>query len=261
MIFPKTCVEKQKVAFILVRPQLPENIGTTLRALWNCGQTDLRLVSPKHPWPCEKGVKAAAGALRHPHDVKVFSCLASAVSDLEYVIATTARARDMVKPVYSLKALSEKLPQKQKIGFLFGPERTGLTSEDVSWAQGILTIPLNPAYTSLNLAQCVLLVAHTLWCMESDNQAEETAPTPLATHEDLRGMLKHLESVLMRSGFFYPPEMAPKMMQNIRNAFTRTLQTEQEVRTFRGIVRHFEKILDGRLPKLLQEKSKFFDKK
>ena len=243
-----------QAAFVLVRPQLSENIGTALRAMWNCGQKDLRLVAPKHPWPCDKGMKAAAGALRHRHDVKVFDSLAAATADVEYVVATTARTRDMVKPAYSLKSLPKVLPTKRRVAFLFGPERTGLTSEDVSWAQGILTIPLNPAYTSLNLAQCVLLVAHTLWCLGPVDQ-EEAEGVTMATHDDLRGMVDHWERVLTRSGFFHPPEMQPKMMRNIRNAFTRTLQTDQEVRTFRGIARHFEKILDGRIPKLWRAKS------
>ena len=246
----------RSAAFILVRPQLSENIGTALRAMWNCGQKDLRLVAPKHPWPCEKGLKAAAGALKHPHDVRVFDSLADATADLEYVVATTARERDMVKPVCSLKTLSSTLPDVQRIGFLFGPERTGLTSEDVSWAQGILTIPLNPAYTSLNLAQCVLLVAHSLWCLGGGAHQPGVDDVLVAKHNDLRGMVDHFERVLTRSGFFHPPEMRAKMMQNIRNAFTRTLQTDQDVRTFRGIARHFEKILEGRLPKLLEAKLK-----
>ncbi|WP_172642875.1 RNA methyltransferase [Candidatus Hepatobacter penaei] len=239
-----------KAVFILVRPQLPENVGTALRALWNCGMDELRLVSPKHAWPCEKGLKAAAGARHFPHTVHTFSSLHEAVSDLTYVLATTARHRDMTKPVYSLTELTTTLSPHPKVGIMFGPERTGLTSEDVSWAQGIVTIPLNPAYTSLNLAQCVLLVAHELW-----RHAHPHTPTPpsshnqpaLATHHDVQGMLAHLESVLDAAGFFYPPEMKEKMSRNIRNAFTRTCYTDQEIRTLRGVVNHFDKILQGKM--------------
>jgi tRNA/rRNA methyltransferase len=179
--------------FILVRPQLAENVGTCFRALWNCGLQDLRLVSPK-AWPHEKGLKAAAGAHTHLDRVRVFESIQEATADLNCTFATTARRRDMVKPFFELPQFwpqvlngvfgveKKTLPGQHvvthkkgqceapqhpsawpKVGVLFGPERTGMTSDEVSWATGILSIPLNPEYTSLNLAQAVLLVAYHFW--------------------------------------------------------------------------------------------------
>lgn len=249
-----------QAAFILVRPQLSENVGTALRALWNCGQTDLRLIAPREPWPGEKGLNAAAGAASQAHHVRTFPTLQAATVDLHHMLATTVRPRDMVKPVCPLEELSPHLKTLKagqndlKVGFLFGPERMGLTSDDLSWAQSILTIPLNPDYGSLNLAQCVLLVAHELWRLGDLFAPTKTDASPIATQDALQGALEHLESTLKTSGFFFPKIKEVKMRLNIRNMFTRASLTDQEVRTLRGIARHFEKILEGRIPKLLQPK-------
>jgi len=251
-------------AFILVRPQLAENIGTSLRALWNCGYTDLRLVNPKESWPTEKGIKAAAGAADQASEVRTFSSLEEAVKECTFVVALTVRTRDMIKPVVNLEGLQCLMAEKaaretfngcdvraEKVGILFGPERTGLSSDEVSWAQTIVTIDLNPHYGSLNLAQAVLLVAYHLRAIlkkpfKNKELEAKTHDILMATQEDVHAFLNHLEEVLDLSGFFYPKVMRPKMARNIRNAFTRHTLTDQEVRTFRGIVRHFQNILEGR---------------
>ncbi len=247
-------------AFILMKPQLAENVGTALRALWNCGMDDLRLVTPKTSWPSEKGLKAAAGAAKKASSVRTFKTLEEAAADIHLLMATTVRTRDMKKPCYGLPDIPKLLttlahPNSQntskKMGFLLGPERTGLNSDDVSRAHGILTIDLNPLYGSLNLAQAVLLIAHTCkTALNNQNPADKTSTlsknmADLATQEDLFGFCNHLERVLEASGFFHPPEMQPKMARNIRNIFTRSTLTDQEIRTLRGIANHFEKILDG----------------
>ncbi|MGB0919618.1 MAG: RNA methyltransferase [Holosporaceae bacterium] len=249
-------------AFILMKPQLAENVGTAVRALWNCGMDDLRLVTPKTSWPSDKGLKAAAGAAKKAACVQTFQTLKEAAADVDVLIATTVRERDMTKPVYSLETLMpfledvrQKAAQKPKMGFVFGPERTGLNSDDVSRAHGILTIDLNPLYGSLNLAQAVLLVAYTYRSWQSKQKQDAAPPVgavadmlegqELVTQKDLSGFLDHFESVLAEAGFFHPPEMQPKMARNIRNIFTRALLTDQEVRTLRGVVHHFEKILKG----------------
>jgi tRNA/rRNA methyltransferase len=238
--------------FILVRPQLSENIGTAFRALWNCGLTALRVVSPREPWPQEKGLKAAAGASDQIHSIEVFESLQEAIADLQIVFATTVRHRDLVKPVYPLSegisVLGEKAKATVKTGILFGTERTGLTSEDLAPTQGILTIPLNPSYNSLNVAQAVLLVAYTWWSQMS----LEELPLPLspfpssdplpATHEEFQGFLGHLERALDLSGFLHPPLMRPHMLKNLQALFARAHLTAQEIRTLRGILTSFERL-------------------
>ena len=236
---------KSPPVFILMHPQLSENIGTAFRALANCGLYDLRLVNPKK-WPDIKGEKAAAGAEKFLHHIKIFTSLKEAIADIDFLVATTARERDMVKPVFTLPSfwpLCLKNPSLQKVGVLFGPERNGLTSEDLSWAAGILSIPLNPDYNSLNLAQAVLLVAYGWYTLQetSPSLSLSSDSSLLATQEELWAFFEHFESLVETSGFFYPPELRPKMVRNLRNVFMRAHMTDQEVRTFRGVASRLQR--------------------
>lgn len=207
-------------------------------------------LAPKGGWPQEKAFKAAAGASDHLHQIQVFDTLAQAVADLQVLFATTVRNRDLVKPVYALEpgiaALATHTQQGVQTGILFGTERTGLSSDEVSLCQAILTIPLNPLYTSLNIAQAVLLVAYTWW--RNHQTSEETLPPlskqdePLVTHGDFQGFLEHLEKALDLSGFLHPPLMRPHMLRNLRALFGRISLTAQEVRTLRGMLTSFERL-------------------
>ena len=179
-------------AIILVRPQLSENIGTAARAMLNNGLTDLRLVAPKPDWLSERAIAAASGADQVVLGAKVFDSTEAAVADLQRVWATTARNRFMVKPVDTPKTAAAAMraiaAQGCRFGVLFGPERTGLHNDDVALADTVVTVPLNPDYSSLNLAQCVLLVAYE-WYQAADPELPERHMTkgaqPPASKEKL----------------------------------------------------------------------------
>ena len=229
-------------AVILVAPQLGENIGTAARAMLNFGLVDLRLVRPRDGWPNERARAAATGADIVVDGVRVFDTTAETVADLDYVVATTARARDMVKPISTPGAAATKLREAfadgGQAGLLFGPERTGLENDDLALADALMMVPVNPAFASLNLAQCVLLMSYE-WHKAGDATApsridyQQTRP---ANKGELLGFFNHLESELDRFGFLKPPEKRPSMVRNLRNMFQRARLTEQEVRTLRGVI-------------------------
>ena len=168
-------------AIILVAPQLAENIGTAARAMLNCGLTDLRLVNPRDPFPSERANAASVGALDIMPPVRIFETTEAAVADLQIVYATTARERKMVKPILTPRAVGERAVAAgrtgRKVGILFGKERTGLEKDDIALAEAVITVPLNPEFTSLNLAQAVLLLGYE-WYQAGDN----TPPRVLETH-------------------------------------------------------------------------------
>ncbi len=229
-------------AMVLVVPQLGDNIGAAARAMLNFALTDLRLVAPRDGWPNPRAWKAASGADSLLDNAKVVTTTEEAVGDLDFVLATTARPRDMVKPVYTpeeaVKRMRAHLKAGGNPGFLFGPERTGLTNDDLALADAVVRVPLNPAFSSLNLAQAVLLMAYE-WNRAGDETPDEELPmadTRPATKSELLGLFTHLEEELDDTGFLRPEEKRPAMTRNIRNLFQRAAMTEQEVRTFRGII-------------------------
>ncbi|MGB5947765.1 MAG: RNA methyltransferase [Parvibaculum sp.] len=232
----------QAPAVILVQPQLGENIGTASRAMLNFGLSDLRLVAPRDGWPNERARAAASGADIVIDNARLFARSEEAVADLDFVVATTARVRDMVKPVLTPAAAAARLREViaggGRAGVLFGPERTGLTNDDVVLADAVLMVPVNPAFASLNLAQAVLLIGYE-WFKAADQTPDrqiDYLQTRPATKEELLGFFEHLETELDRFGFLKPPEKRPSMVRNLRNMFQRAEMTEQEVRTMRGVV-------------------------
>lgn len=229
-------------AVILVAPQLGENIGTAARAMLNFGLTDLRLVRPRDGWPNERARAAASGADIVIDNVQLFDRTEEAVAGLDYVIATTARARDMVKPILTPETAAGRMREAfgggGRAGLLFGPERTGLENDDIALADALMMVPVNPAFASLNLAQCVLLMSYE-WHKAGDTTESERIEyqqTRPAKKEELLGFFEHLEGELDRFGFLKPPEKRPSMVRNLRNMFQRAHLTEQEVRTLRGVV-------------------------
>ena len=233
----------QSPAIILVGAQLGENIGTVARAMLNFGLTDLRLVRPRPNWQVERARKAAAGAESLVDNRAMFDTVAEATADLGFVVATTARLRDMVKPVMTPAHLGQQMRVQAcetgtKSGVLFGPERTGLDNEDISLADAICRVPLNPEFSSLNLAQAVLLIGYE-WFQTADATPPAQLPVPdtrPATRAELHGMFAHFEAALDAAGFLAPPEKKPAMARNLRNMFHRASLTEQDVRTFRGVI-------------------------
>ncbi len=232
-----------KPAVVLVRPQLSENIGTAARAMLNCGLEDLRLVAPRDGWLSERAVAAASGADRLLLSAKVFASTAEAIGDCQRVWAATARSRFMVKPAETPRAAAANMraaiADGQNCAVLFGPERTGLDNDDVVLADTVLTVPLNPDYTSLNLAQCVLLVGYEWYQLQAEDQpppAMTKGHDDLASKEKLVRFFEHLEAELDACGFLRVVEKRPAMVRNIRNMFQRANLTGQEVQTLHGIV-------------------------
>ncbi len=230
-------------SIVLVEPQLGENIGTAARAMLNFGLTDLRLVRPRDGWPSEKAARAASGADSVVNGARLFETTEAAIADLQHVYASTARTRDMRKTVVTVhKAAADMrafVAAGESCGILFGPERAGLNNEDVALADTLLSVPLNPAFSSLNIAQAVLLIAYEWFCGGDDTPAEsfDEGRTGPAEKAHLIALFEHLESELKAGGFLYPPEKAPVMVRNIRNMLQRAHLTDQEVRTWRGVIK------------------------
>jgi tRNA/rRNA methyltransferase len=235
-------IEANGPAFILVEPQLGENVGACARAMLNCGQGHLRIVRPRDGWPNEKAFAAASGADIVLERAQLFGSLREAVADLHAVLATTARPRGLAKPVFSLRGgvadLRARRDAGEKVGIVFGPERAGLTTEDLSLCTGVLTAEINPAFSSLNLAHACVLVAHQWYDQGSDQPA---VAVPLgdsrpATQDEFDGFMTHLGDRITDAGFFTNPEMKPSVMRNLRAAFARMGPSEQELRTLHGVI-------------------------
>lgn len=227
---------------ILVEPQLPQNIGMAARAMANFGLAELRLVLPRDGWPNPDATGPSAGAVHVLERTACFGSTAEAVADLHFVLATTARSRGQMKrvlgPDAAIGAVRERLASEQRTGILFGRERTGLENGDVSLADAILTFPVEPDFASLNLAQAVLLVAYE-WSRQARAGTLPFAAnpsTPPATREGVVSLFGFLESALDAAGF-YPPDKKDHMTRNMRDMFHRMELTEQDVRTWRGVIR------------------------
>ncbi|MCP5366416.1 MAG: RNA methyltransferase [Hyphomicrobiales bacterium] len=228
---------------VLVDPQLGENIGMVARAMLNCGLADLRLVRPRDGWPNEKATAAASGAVAVIDGATLFETTEEAIADLHRVYATTARSRDMTKAVATPRGAAAEMRALAaagvRVGVLFGRESKGLTNDDVALADTILQVPLNPAFSSLNLAQAVFCMGYE-WFQAGDGTEAETVTLPKetrpATRDELLGFFEHLEQELDACGFLHVVEKRPAMVRNLRNLFHRAALTEQEVRTLRGVV-------------------------
>ncbi|MBI2706896.1 MAG: RNA methyltransferase [Proteobacteria bacterium] len=238
---------KTTLTIILVEPQLGQNIGAVARAMLNFGLLNLRLVRPRDGWPNPEAIAPAAGANQILENVQVFSSTSAAIWDLNRVFATSARPHDMIKSIYTPEAALESLAltatEDQKVGILFGGERCGLVSEDISLCEALIKIPTNSTFPSLNLAHSVVLIAYE-WLTQLTSfppQVFRTGHTKLATRENLQNLFIHLEQELDKSGFLRHQKKRPTMVRNIRNIFQRAHLTEQEIRTLRGIIRSLGK--------------------
>ncbi len=222
---------------VLVRPQLGENIGKAARAMLNFGLTDMRLVAPRDGWPNPSAGPAASGADIVLEQAQVFGSVADAVADCGHVYATTVRKRGITKPVETPEAAARAIhaaPYRSAI--LFGPERSGLETDDVTLARTIITVPINPDFGSLNLAQAVILVAYEWSKGEALAQPPETDLPPPAPQEELEGMIAQLEVMLDASGFYFPPDRAPTTRRTVRSLLTKPGWSSMEVRTLRGML-------------------------
>lgn len=245
--------EGEGPAVLLMEPQLADNIGMVARAMANFGLDTLRLVAPRDGWPNEKARIAASGANYVIDDAAAYPGLGDAIGDLNWVAATTARQRDLRKPVMTpLEVVAEmktRIARGERCGVLFGRERNGLETMEVASADAIVMIPVNSRFASLNLAQAVLILGYE-WMRASEGQSlgrVTNYETPIeaglnlgsdrpATKQELFGFFEHLEGELDRLGFFKPPEKRASVVRHLRTMYTRMGVTEQETRTLRGIV-------------------------
>ena len=222
---------------VLVRPQLGENIGKAARAMLNFGLTELRLVAPRDGWPNPSAGPAAAGADVVLELAEVFDSLAEAVADCAHVYATTVRKRGVTKPVLSPEEAARAVHGEQgRSAYVFGPERSGLETDDVALARAIVTVPINPEFGSLNLAQAVILLAY-----EWSKHAALEQPTvedllPPAPQEELEGLIEQLETMLQPTGFYRPESRAATTRRTLRNMLTKPGWNHLEVRTMRGVL-------------------------
>ena len=238
----KRWVEQPGPCVILVEPQLADNIGSAARAMANFGLSELRIVSPRQGWPNERASVMAAGADRILSGAKLFDSVEAAIGDLNYVFATTARAHDQAKPVTdaagAARFASEKLAAGESVGLMFGRERNGLENHEIALADQIITLPVNPAFASLNLAQAVVIVAYEWFKLMSGAKLPFDMPrkSDAAPRQQLLAFFENLEHELEKVEFFRPPDKRETMQINLRNIFSRMQPTRQDIQTLQGVI-------------------------
>ncbi|QHQ34866.1 RNA methyltransferase [Algicella marina] len=232
--------------FVLVRPQMGENIGAAARGMWNFGLDRLRLTNPRDGWPNPRAVAMSSGAAQVIDNVNVYETTDEAIADLNYIYATTARSRDLTKKVFTPQdAMADahaRIARGERVGVLFGPERAGLENADVVPASALISVPVNPSFASLNLAQCVLLMAYE-WSRSSQAalpHPDSKAP-PAKAHE-VAMLLQKLDTRLEAAGYFWPDQKVASKRENLRNLISRLELTDADVRTLHGI---FNSLADG----------------
>ena len=241
---------KKQPSIILVKPQMGENIGSAARAMLNFGLENMRVVAARDGWPSQSAVATASGAGRVLDQARHFSSFHDAVGDCHFVFATTARGRDLTKPIYdpkkAMKIAFEKISDGQKVGIVFGPERAGLENTEVVRSNALITVPVNPDFSSINLAQTVLLLSYE-WFLATDiyeENSSNTRKTSVASILEIEQLSLQYENELEKIGFFFPEEKATSMKSTLRNIWSRLPLTVSDVRAFHGILRHLLKRRD-----------------
>lgn len=228
--------------FVLIRPQMGENIGAAARAMWNFGLDRMRIVDPRDGWPNQKAVAMASGAGRLLDEAQLFDTTPAAIGDCDFVYATTARPRDLTKPVFTPQAAMAdaraRIAAGGRVAVMFGPERAGMENDDIARANAIISVPVNPEFASLNLAQCVLLTGY-----EWRRETVPAVPTMVAAVEqwaeqvEIEKLSDHYEQRLDEAGFFFPEHKAANMKINLRNLWSRMPMTRADVQMLHGIMR------------------------
>ncbi len=228
--------------FVLIRPQMGENIGAAARGMWNFGLDRMRIIAPRDGWPNQKAVAMASGAGRLLDEAQVFEDTAASIADCDYVYATTARPRGLTKLVLSPEAAMQdarrRIGDGQKVAVMFGPERSGMENDDIAKANAIISVPVNPEFPSLNLAQCVLLTGYE-WRREDAPvvDARTDAAGDWAEQIEIEKLSAHYEERLETAGFFYPAHKAESMKLNLRNMWSRMPMTRADVQMLHGMMR------------------------
>ena len=241
--------EKQP-SIILVKPQMGENIGFAARAMLNFGLENMRVVAARDGWPSQIAVATASGAGRVLDQARHFSSFHDAVSDCHFIFATTARGRDLTKPIYdpkkAMKIAFEKISDGQNVGIVFGPERAGLENKEVVRSNALITVPVNPNFSSINLAQTVLLLSYEWFLARSlyHKNISNNGKSSVASILEIEKLSQQYEIELEKIGFFFPEEKASSMKKTLRNIWSRSPLTVSDVRAFHGILRHLLKRRD-----------------
>jgi tRNA/rRNA methyltransferase len=227
-----------KPVIVLVRPQLGQNIGKAARAMLNFGLTEMRLVAPRDGWPNPEAGPSASGADVVLERAQVFETTLEAIADCSHIFASTVRRRDLVMPVIGPPEMAARIAASaERSAILFGPERSGLETDEVALADGIVTVPINPEFGSLNLAQAVILLAYE-WS-KGGGLAQPTVKElePPAPHGELEGLIAQLNGELNAKGYFHPASRTEATKNTLRTIFTKTGWSSREVKAIRGVVR------------------------
>jgi tRNA/rRNA methyltransferase len=234
---------------ILVEPQMGENIGAAARAMWNFGLERLRIVNPRDGWPNQKAVVMASGAGRLLDEASIYNTTNESIADLTYVFATTARVRglnkNVITPLQAMKKTRNLIEGGERVGLLFGPERAGLSNDDTALARDIISIPVNPSFPSLNLAQSVLLNAYE-WRNGGRDPISNIDQPKLAKSLDIKILTDAYEKELSEKGFFWPEEKASSMRLHLKSLFSRLLLSEADVRILHGVRKSLTRIKRAR---------------
>lgn len=228
---------------ILVRPQMGENIGAAARAMWNFGLERLRIVDPRDGWPNQKAVAMASGAGRLLDEAQISADIPTALDGIDVVYATTARPRGLTKrvvtPEKAMSEAKEHLEAGRRVAVFFGPERAGLENDEIARANAIVSVPVNPEFPSLNLAQCVLLVGYEWQRQTAGGVPEqmELAGADWASAVEVEKLAQHYEERLDEAGYFFPETKAPGMKIVLRNMWSRMPLTRADVQIFHGLLR------------------------
>jgi tRNA/rRNA methyltransferase len=227
-----------KPVIVLVRPQLGQNIGKAARAMLNFGLTEMRLVAPRDGWPNPDAGPAASGADTVLEQALIFDTARDAIADCSTVFASTVRRRDLVMPVIAPDKMAARIAgSTERSAILFGPERSGLETDEVALAHAIVTVPINPKFGSLNLAQAVILLAYE-WSKRSElAQPPVKDLEPVAPHGDVEGMIGHLFEALSTKDYFHPPSRTDATKNTLRTIFTKPAWSSREIKAVRGIIR------------------------
>ncbi|MFO8127984.1 RNA methyltransferase [Yoonia sp.] len=229
-------------SFVLIRPQMGENIGAAARGMWNFGLDRMRIIAPRDGWPNQKAVAMASGAGRLLDEAQIFADTQAAIADCDYVYATTARPRGLTKLVLTPEAAMQdaraRIAEGQKVAVMFGPERAGMENDDIARANAIISVPVNPEFPSLNLAQCVLLTGYE-WRREAVevDASRVDAAGDWAEQIEIEKLSDHYEQRLEEAGFFYPEHKAESMKVNLRNMWSRMPMTRADVQMLHGMMR------------------------
>jgi len=227
-----------KPVIVLVRPQLGQNIGKAARAMLNFGLTEMRLVAPRDGWPNPDAGPSASGADIVLEQAQVFATTEEAIADCSTVFASTVRRRDLVMPVIGPEEMAGQIAASpERSAILFGAERSGLETEEVALANAIVTVPINPEFASLNLAQAVILLAYEWSKGSSLAQPTSKELEPPAPHGEIEGLIGQLDADLVAKGYFHPPSRTQATRNTIRTIFTKTGWSSREVKAVRGIIR------------------------